>query len=56
MYERFISLLVACFKGKDIECVTDVIKSGWVLIVGSSVKEFEEKLARYVQAKWDVGS
>lgn len=39
------------FDGKELEYVTDCIKSGWVSSVGAYVTKFEEDLALYTQAK-----
>ena len=39
------------FDEKEIEYVTECIKTGWVSSVGSYVTRFEEELAKFVGAK-----
>lgn len=47
----FISLHEPTFDEKEIEYVTDCIKTGWVSSVGKYVDEFERRLAEYTGVK-----
>ncbi len=47
----FIPLHEPMFNEKEIEYVTDCIKTGWVSSVGSYVTRFEEELAKFVGVK-----
>lgn len=52
LYGRdFIALHEPTFNEKEIEYVTDCIKTGWVSSVGSYVTRFEEDLAKFVGVK-----
>lgn len=52
MYGKdFVSLHEPTFDEKEIEYVTDCIKTGWVSSVGSYVTRFEEDLAKFVGVK-----
>lgn len=52
MYKKdFVSLHEPTFNEKEIEYVTDCVKSGWVSSVGSYVTRFEEDLAEFVGVK-----
>lgn len=42
------------FNDKEIEYVTDCIKTGWVSSVGSYVTQFEESLAKFVGVKYAI--
>lgn len=50
----FIPLSVPNIKGRELEYVTDAIKTGWVSSGGPHVNQFEEKIAYYVKAKGAV--
>lgn len=47
----FVPLHEPTFNGKELEYVTDCIKTGWVSSVGSYVTRFEEDLARFTGVK-----
>lgn len=47
----FVPLHEPTFNEKELEYVTDCIKTGWVSSVGSYVTSFEEQLARFVGVK-----
>lgn len=47
----FVALHEPIFNEKEIEYVTDCVKSGWVSSVGSYVTRFEEALAKFVGVK-----
>lgn len=49
--KEFVPLHEPTFNGKEIEYVTDCVKSGWVSSVGEYVNRFEEGLARFVGVK-----
>lgn len=52
LYGRdFVALHEPTFNEKEIEYVTDCIKTGWVSSVGSYVTRFEEDLAKFVGVK-----
>lgn len=52
MYEKdFVPLHEPTFDDKEVEYVTDCVKSGWVSSVGAYVTKFEEKLAKFVGVK-----
>lgn len=48
MKEQFIPLSVPNLKGKELEYVTEAIKTEWVSTAGPYIKEFEEAMAEYV--------
>ncbi|KOY82368.1 LegC family aminotransferase [Lysinibacillus sp. FSL H8-0500] len=47
----FVALHEPTFNEKEIEYVTDCVKTGWVSSVGSYVTRFEEDLAKFVGVK-----
>ncbi|WP_068986496.1 LegC family aminotransferase [Lysinibacillus xylanilyticus] len=47
----FVPLHEPTFNDKEIEYVTDCVKTGWVSSVGAYVTRFEEKLAEFVGVK-----
>ncbi|MEZ2718673.1 LegC family aminotransferase [Niallia circulans] len=49
--ENFVSLHEPTFDEKEVEYVTDCVRTGWVSSVGSYVDEFERKLAEYTGVK-----
>ncbi|MER2010698.1 MAG: DegT/DnrJ/EryC1/StrS family aminotransferase, partial [Psychrobacillus sp.] len=49
--QSFVPLHEPTFNEKELEYVTDCIKSGWVSSVGSYVTRFEEDLAKLVGVK-----
>ncbi|WP_416141354.1 LegC family aminotransferase [Lysinibacillus capsici] len=49
--KEFVSLHEPTFNEKEVEYVTDCVKSGWVSSVGSYVTRFEEDLAKFVGVK-----
>lgn len=51
---KFIPLSVPNLKGKELEYVTNAIKTEWVSTGGPYVKDFEEEIAKYVRAKGAV--
>lgn len=52
MYDKdFVPLHEPTFNDKEVEYVTDCIKTGWVSSVGSYVTKFEEDLAEFVGVK-----
>ena len=52
MYRKdFVPLHEPTFNEKELEYVTDCVKSGWVSSVGSYVTRFEEDLAKFVGVK-----
>ncbi|MGE7792703.1 DegT/DnrJ/EryC1/StrS family aminotransferase [Lysinibacillus fusiformis] len=52
MYGKdFVPLHEPTFNDKEVEYVTDCIKTGWVSSVGSYVTRFEEDLAKFVGVK-----
>ncbi|MEC1178879.1 LegC family aminotransferase [Metasolibacillus meyeri] len=52
LYEKdFVALHEPTFNEKEIEYITDCVKTGWVSSVGSYVTRFEEELAKFVGVK-----
>lgn len=52
MYKRdFVSLHEPTFDNKEVDYVTDCIKTGWVSSIGAYVTKFEEELAKFVGVK-----
>ena len=52
MYGKdFVPLHEPTFNEKEVEYVTDCVKTGWVSSVGAYVKKFEEELAKFVGVK-----
>lgn len=49
--KEFVPLHEPTFNEKEIEYVTDCVKSGWVSSVGTYVTRFEEELAKFVGVK-----
>jgi perosamine synthetase len=49
--KEVVGLHEPTFNHKEVEYVTDCVKSGWVSSVGSYVNRFEEELARFVGVK-----
>ncbi|MDC6268312.1 LegC family aminotransferase [Lysinibacillus fusiformis] len=49
--KNFVPLHEPTFNDKEVEYVTDCIKTGWVSSVGSFVTRFEEDLAKFVGVK-----
>lgn len=54
MSQKFIPLSVPNLKGKELEYVTNAVKTEWVSTGGPYVNEFEEKTANYVRSKGAV--
>ena len=54
MESKFIPLSVPNLKGKELEYVTDAIKTEWVSTAGPYVSTFESKVAEYVKASGAV--
>lgn len=50
----FVPLHEPTFNDKEVEYVTDCIKTGWVSSVGAYVTQFEEELAKFVGMKHAV--
>ena len=50
----FVPLHEPTFNDKEVEYVTDCIKTGWVSSVGAYVTKFEEELAKFVGVKHAV--
>ena len=48
MSEGFIPLSVPNLKGKELEYVTEAVRSEWVSTAGSYVSDFEASIADYV--------
>ena len=51
MSEGFIPLSVPNLKGKELEYVTEAVRSEWVSTAGSYVSDFEASIADYVGAR-----
>jgi len=51
----FIPLTKPYFNNKEVKAVQKVLKSGWV-VQGPKVKEFEEKFAKFVGAKYAIAT
>lgn len=52
MYEKdFVPLHEPTFNDKEVEYLTDCVKTGWVSSVGAYVTKFEEELAEFVGVK-----
>ncbi|MFJ7917868.1 MULTISPECIES: LegC family aminotransferase [unclassified Lysinibacillus] len=49
--KEFVPLHEPTFNDKEVEYVTDCVKSGWVSSVGAYVNRFEEDLAKFVGVK-----
>lgn len=49
--KEFVALHEPTFNEKEVEYVTDCVKTGWVSSVGSYVTRFEEDLAKFVGVK-----
>ncbi|MDM5351416.1 LegC family aminotransferase [Lysinibacillus sphaericus] len=49
--KEFVPLHEPTFNDKEVEYVTDCVKTGWVSSVGAYVKRFEEDLAKFVGVK-----
>ena len=54
MSEGFIPLSVPNLKGKELEYVTEAVRSEWVSTAGSYVSDFEASIADYVDAQGAV--
>ncbi|WP_182199784.1 LegC family aminotransferase [Paraliobacillus salinarum] len=54
MNQKFIPLSVPNLKGKELEYVTHAVETEWVSTGGPYVNEFEEKTAKYVNARGAV--
>ena len=54
MSEGFIPLSVPNLKGKELEYVTEAVRSEWVSTAGSYVSDFEASIADYVGARGAV--
>jgi perosamine synthetase len=54
MEKRFIPLSVPNFKGRELEYITRAIETEWVSSGGPYVKEFENRIADYVQVQGAV--
>lgn len=52
--DKFIPLSVPNLKGKELEYVTNAVKTEWVSTGGSYVDDFEKAIASYVKAKGAV--
>ena len=48
MEERYIPLSVPNFQGKELEYVTNAVKTEWVSTAGSYISDFEKEIAQYV--------
>ncbi len=53
MPDKKISFHKACIDQKEIDAVTDTLKSGWITM-GPKVKEFEKKFSDYIGAKFSI--
>lgn len=52
MYKKdFVPLHEPTFDNKEVDYVTDCIKTGWVSSVGAYVTKFEDDLAKFVGVK-----
>lgn len=49
---NFIPIAQPSISKKDIEYVTDAVKSGWVSSLGSYIQEFEEKFAAFCNTRY----
>ena len=56
MSEGFIPLSVPNLKGKELEYVTEAVRSEWVSTAGSYVSDFEASIADYVGARGAVAT
>lgn len=54
MSEGFIPLSVPNLKGKELEYVTEAVRSEWVSTAGSYVSDFEASIADYVGVRGAV--
>ena len=54
MSEGFIPLSVPNLKGKELEYVTEAVRSEWVSTAGSYVSDFEASIADHVGARGAV--
>ena len=50
----FIPVAEPVFDGRELEYVSDCIKSGWISSVGKYVTEFEQGFARYIGCRYGV--
>ncbi|ODM27452.1 aminotransferase DegT [Clostridium sp. Bc-iso-3] len=54
MSKEFLPLSIPNLKGKEIEYVTNAVKTGWVSTAGPYVTDFESKVSEYVNSKGAV--
>lgn len=53
---KFIPISQPSITGKEIEYVTDAIKSGWVSSLGKYIDMFEENFAKFCDTKYAVAT
>lgn len=51
-YKKFIPVNTPLINNADASCVAKIIKSGWISSEGPSVKEFENKIAKFLDRKF----
>ena len=51
-YKKFIPVNTPLINNADASCVAKIIKSGWISSEGPSVKEFENKIAKFLNRKF----
>lgn len=49
--DKFIPLSVPNFKGRELEYVTNAVKSEWVSTGGSYINDFEKKMSEYLEVE-----
>jgi perosamine synthetase len=54
--KKFIPVCEPYLTGKELEYVTDAVKTGWISGVGSYVKKFEEEFARFCGVKHAIST
>jgi perosamine synthetase len=54
--QPFIPVAEPLLEGKELEYVTDCIKSGWVSSLGQYVRDFEDRFAQYCGVRYGVAT
>ena len=53
-YKKFIPVNTPLIDNADVSSVSKSIKSGWISSEGPNVKEFENKIAKFLNRNLDV--
>lgn len=52
--KKFIPVCEPTLRGKELEYITDAVKSGWISSAGKYITDFEEKFSQYCGVKYGV--